>query len=117
MDFITNTDLQSGKEIRIAYSDFGSGAPVVLIHGWPLSREMWEYQLNDIIDSGHRVIKYDRRGFGKSSKPWDGYNYDAFASDLNALWNNSTFAMLLSSVFQWEAVKWRVTSITTEAIA
>jgi non-heme chloroperoxidase len=85
MDFITNTDLQSGKEIRIAYSDYGSGAPVVLIHGWPLSREMWEYQLNDIIDSGHRVIKYDRRGFGKSSKPWDGYNYDAFASDLNAL--------------------------------
>jgi non-heme chloroperoxidase len=85
MEYITTTDSQYGKEINIAYSDYGTGDPVVLIHGWPLSREMWEYQLNDIISAGYRVVKYDRRGFGKSSKPWEGYNYDAFAADLNAL--------------------------------
>ncbi|MBA4166958.1 MAG: alpha/beta hydrolase [Chitinophagaceae bacterium] len=85
MKFITTTDTQSGEEIRLAYSDYGSGRPVVLIHGWPLSREMWEYQLEDLVDAGFRVIKYDRRGFGKSSKPWDGYDYDSLAADLNAV--------------------------------
>jgi pimeloyl-ACP methyl ester carboxylesterase len=74
-----------GEEMQIAYSDYGSGRPVVLIHGWPLSREMWEYQLNDLVNGNYRVIKYDRRGFGKSSKPWNGYDYDSLAADLNAL--------------------------------
>ncbi len=85
MDFITTTDTQSGKEVKLAYSDYGTGDPVVLIHGWPLSREMWEYQVAPIIDAGYRVVKYDRRGFGKSSKPYEGYNYDTFAADLNAI--------------------------------
>lgn len=85
MEFVTTMDQQSGKEVNIAYSDYGTGDPVILIHGWPLSREMWEHQLDDIIEAGHRVIKYDRRGFGKSSKPWDGYDYDTLASDLNAI--------------------------------
>lgn len=83
MKFIT-TDTQ-GEEVQLAYSDYGTGDPVVLIHGWPLSREMWEYQINDLVEAGYRVIKYDRRGFGSSSKPWDGYDYDTLASDLNAI--------------------------------
>jgi pimeloyl-ACP methyl ester carboxylesterase len=85
MKYITTNDRTSGEEIRIAYSDYGKGKPVVLIHGWPLSREMWEYQLDDLVNAGLRVIKYDRRGFGESSKPWTGYDYDSLADDLNAL--------------------------------
>lgn len=85
MKYITTNDRTTGEEIRIAYSDYGKGKPVVLIHGWPLSREMWEYQLEDLVNSGLRVIKYDRRGFGKSSKPWDGYDYDSLTDDLEAL--------------------------------
>lgn len=85
MKFIKTTDSKSGEEINLAYSDYGHGRPVVLIHGWPLSREMREYQLSDMVTAGFRVIKYDRRGFGKSSKPWDGYDYDSLASDLNEI--------------------------------
>jgi non-heme chloroperoxidase len=85
MKYITTTDKQSGEEVKLAYSDYGTGHPVVLIHGWPLSREMWEYQLDDLVNAGYRVIKYDRRGFGKSSKPWNGYDYDTLAADLNAI--------------------------------
>jgi pimeloyl-ACP methyl ester carboxylesterase len=85
MKFINTIDTKSGEEIKLAYSDYGSGRPVVLIHGWPLSREMWEYQLNDLVNAGFHVIKYDRRGFGKSSKPWNGYDYDSLASDLHAI--------------------------------
>ena len=82
MEFITTTDKATGEKVRLAYSDYGFGDPVVMIHGWPLSREMWEYQLGDLVDAGFRVVKYDRRGFGKSSKPWNGYDYDTFAADL-----------------------------------
>lgn len=85
MKFITTADIQTGEEIKLAYSDYGSGRPIVLIHGWPLSREMWEYQLNDLVGAGLRVIKYDRRGFGKSSKPWNGYDYGSLAADLHAI--------------------------------
>src|SRR5688572_27707425 len=85
MDYITTTDRKDGKDIKLAYSDYGTGDPVILIHGWPLSREMWEHQLEPLVNAGCRVIKYDRRGFGKSSKPWDGYDYDTLSSDLNAL--------------------------------
>lgn len=85
MKYIITTDASSGEEIRLAYSDYGSGRPIVLIHGWPLSREMWEYQLNDLVEAGFRVVKYDRRGFGKSSKPWGGYDYDSLAADLNEI--------------------------------
>jgi pimeloyl-ACP methyl ester carboxylesterase len=85
MEFITTTNNDAREQVKVAYSDYGIGDPVILIHGWPLSREMWEYQLGDLVDAGFRVIKYDRRGFGKSSKPWDGYDYDSLASDLNAI--------------------------------
>jgi pimeloyl-ACP methyl ester carboxylesterase len=71
--------------IELHYEDHGSGKPVVLIHGWPLSGRSWEYQVPALIDAGHRVITYDRRGFGASSQPWDGYDYDTFAADLHAV--------------------------------
>ena len=85
MKFISNTNASTGEEVKIAYVDYGSGRPVILIHGWPLSKEMWEYQVGPLVEAGHRVIKYDRRGFGHSEKPWSGYDYDALASDLNAI--------------------------------
>ncbi len=73
--------------IHLHYQDVGQGKPVVLIHGWPLSGRSWEAQVPALVNAGHRVIAYDRRGFGQSSQPWDGYDYDTFASDLNALLN------------------------------
>jgi pimeloyl-ACP methyl ester carboxylesterase len=85
MKFITTKDANTGEEIKLSYCDYGRGNPVVLIHGWPLSKEMWEYQLGDLVNAGLRVVKYDRRGFGKSSKPWNGYDYDTFADDLKAV--------------------------------
>ncbi|MBA3986925.1 MAG: alpha/beta hydrolase [Flavobacteriales bacterium] len=85
MNYIESNNDATGTPVRIYYTDYGIGKPVILIHGWPLSNEMWEYQINDLVNSGHRVIAYDRRGFGKSSKPWDGYNYDTMTDDLSAL--------------------------------
>lgn len=85
MHYITAKDSRSGEDVRLSYNDYGTGRPIVLIHGWPSSKEMWEYQLEDLVTAGFRVVKYDRRGFGKSDKPWNGYDYDSFASDLNAL--------------------------------
>src|SRR3978361_700208 len=85
MKSIQFNDTKTGEETSIAFSDYGKGQPVVFIHGWPSSREMWEYQLADVVNAGYRVIKYDRRGFGKSSKPWNGYGYDNLAEDLHQL--------------------------------
>ena len=67
------------------YQDLGQGPPVVLIHGWPLSHRMWESQINALTAAGHRVIAYDRRGFGQSGQPAGGYDYDTFAADLHDL--------------------------------
>src|SRR6267142_59282 len=81
--------IRVGKEnstnIELYYEDHGSGSPVVLIHGWPLSGASWEKQTAALLAAGHRVITYDRRGFGRSSQPAVGYNYDTFASDLNTM--------------------------------
>jgi pimeloyl-ACP methyl ester carboxylesterase len=78
-----------GKEnsgnIDLYYEDHGSGKPVVLIHGYPLSGASWEKQTTALLAAGRRVIAYDRRGFGKSSQPTAGYNYDTFAEDLRQL--------------------------------
>ena len=71
--------------VDLHYEDLGSGQPVVLIHGWPLSGAAWERQVPALLDAGHRVIAYDRRGFGASSKPATGYDYDTFAADLDRL--------------------------------
>ena len=74
-----------GTPVELHYEDHGTGKPVVLIHGWPLSGRTWENQVPALVEAGYRVISYDRRGFGNSSQPWGGYDYDTFAADLNAL--------------------------------
>ena len=84
MPFITVGKENSGN-IDLYYEDHGSGKPVVLIHGYPLSGASWEKQVPVLLGAGHRVITYDRRGFGKSSQPTTGYNYDTFAEDLHKL--------------------------------
>ena len=76
---------ENSTSIHLHYEDHGSGRPVVLIHGWPLSGASWEKQLPALLAAGHRVITYDRRGFGRSSQPASGYDYDTFAADLDAL--------------------------------
>jgi pimeloyl-ACP methyl ester carboxylesterase len=77
--------LQSKDGTRIFYNDWGRGRPVVLVHGWPLSSDMWEYQATALASEGYRVIAYDRRGFGRSDQPWAGYDYDSLADDLAAV--------------------------------
>jgi non-heme chloroperoxidase len=76
---------ENSTPIEIHYEDHGSGQPVVLIHGYPLSGASWEKQERVLLQAGYRVITYDRRGFGKSSQPTIGYDYNTFAADLNAL--------------------------------
>jgi pimeloyl-ACP methyl ester carboxylesterase len=82
-------DIYIGKEntspIDIHYDDVGTGPPIVLIHGFPLSGRSWEKQIPPLLNAGFRVVTYDRRGFGNSSQPSVGYDYDTFASDLNRL--------------------------------
>jgi non-heme chloroperoxidase len=80
-----NVGRENSTPIDLYYEDHGSGKPVVLIHGWPLSGASWEKQVAALLAARHRVITYDRRGFGQSSKPSTGYNYDTFAEDLNKL--------------------------------
>ncbi len=77
--------VQARDGTRLFYKDWGSGRPVVFIHGWPLNADMWEYQLPFLASHGLRCVSYDRRGFGRSEQPWDGYDYDTFADDLAAL--------------------------------
>jgi non-heme chloroperoxidase len=76
---------ENSGSTQLYYEDHGAGRPVVLIHGYPLSSRGWDKQVPVLLEDGHRVITYDRRGFGKSSQPTGGYDYDTFASDLNAL--------------------------------
>lgn len=88
MSYIKAGTDASGNDIKLFYQDLNPGnatSTVVLIHGWPLSHEMWDYQLAELPSHGLRVVAYDRRGFGKSSQPWDGYNYDTLARDLKAV--------------------------------
>ena len=84
MPYITVGEENSGK-IDLYYEDHGSGPPVVLIHGYPLSGRAWDKQIPVLLEAGRRVITYDRRGFGKSSQPTSGYDYDTFAADLKIL--------------------------------
>ena len=84
MNFITVGQENSGT-IDLYYEDHGTGKPVVLIHGWPLSGASWERQVPALLNAGYRVITYDRRGFGNSSKPTSGYNYDTLADDLHKI--------------------------------
>jgi non-heme chloroperoxidase len=84
MPFVT-VGTENSAEINIHYNDHGSGKPVVLIHGYPLDGNSWEKQERELLGAGWRVISYDRRGFGKSSQPTVGFDYDTFAADLKAL--------------------------------
>ncbi|MDD1719657.1 MAG: alpha/beta hydrolase [Methanoregulaceae archaeon] len=84
MPYITVGKENSG-DIHLYYEDHGAGKPVVLIHGFPLSGASWEKQTKALVDAGHRVVTYDRRGFGKSDRPASGYNYATFAEDLHKL--------------------------------
>lgn len=85
MSYITSTDAITGKEIKLYYEDLGVGQPVVFIHGWPLCLDMWEYQVTNLVKQGVRCISYDRRGFGKSSRPAGGYDYNTLAADLKSV--------------------------------
>ena len=76
---------ENSGPVELYYEDHGSGQPVVLIHGYPLDGHSWEKQVPVLLDAGKRVITYDRRGFGHSSQPTTGYDYDTFAADLKAL--------------------------------
>ncbi|MEV5650727.1 alpha/beta hydrolase [Nocardia sp. NPDC052254] len=71
--------------VDIYYKDWGSGRPVVFIHGWPLNADAWDDQLKHVADNGFRGIAHDRRGHGRSAQPWSGYDFDTFADDLNDL--------------------------------
>ena len=86
MAFVT-VGTENSTDVELYYEDHGSGQPVLLIHGYPLDGSSWEKQATALLDAGYRVITYDRRGFGKSSKPTAGYDYDTFAADLNTLLN------------------------------
>ena len=83
MPFITNKEHK--ETVDIFYEDYGTGQPVILMHGWPLSRKSWEQQVWKIVEAGYRCISYDRRGFGVSSSPWNNYDYSSLTSDLNQL--------------------------------
>jgi non-heme chloroperoxidase len=76
---------ENAAPIELYYEDHGSGPAVVLISGWPLDSRSWEPQMHALLAAGHRVIAYDRRGFGRSSRPTEGYNFDTLAADLDVL--------------------------------
>ena len=80
MNYVTTTD-----NTKLYVKDWGTGSPVILLHGWPLSSDSWDDHAMAIADAGHRAIAYDRRGFGRSSQPWSGYDYDTLADDLAAV--------------------------------
>ncbi|MDZ4814086.1 MAG: alpha/beta hydrolase [Pseudomonadota bacterium] len=80
MNYVATKD-----KTKIYVKDWGTGTPVILIHGWPLSADSWDDQAMAIANAGHRAIAYDRRGFGRSSQPWSGYDYDTLSDDLAAV--------------------------------
>lgn len=85
MAYIKITSAKNSDSNHIFYQEYGEGTPVIFIHGWPLNHEMWEYQMLEISKHNIRCIAYDRRGFGKSDRPWQDYDYDTIADDLHEL--------------------------------
>ena len=83
-------EIRSSDGTRIYARDWGSGPAIVLVHGWPLDADMWEYQAVPLARAGFRVVTYDRRGFGRSDQPWTGYDYDTLADDLKAVMDGLT---------------------------
>lgn len=80
MAYVKTTD-----GVSLYTKDWGTGSPIILLHGWPLSADSWDLIAIRLVQAGHRVISYDRRGFGRSDQPWDGYDYNTLADDLNAV--------------------------------
>jgi pimeloyl-ACP methyl ester carboxylesterase len=85
MSFIKITSESGNNSVNLFYQEYGIGKTVLFIHGWPLNHEMWEYQLAELPKHNLRCIAYDRRGFGKSDRTWESYDYDTLAGDLNEL--------------------------------
>jgi non-heme chloroperoxidase len=85
MPYFQTSKSSIAPPVNIYYEDSGRGKPVIFIHGWPLDSQMWEYQVNELVNKGIRCITYDRRGFGKSDRPRNGYDYDTLANDLKSL--------------------------------
>jgi non-heme chloroperoxidase len=85
MPFIKTSSAIHYTSVELFYEEFGTGKPIIFIHGWPLNHEMWEYQINELPNYNLRCITYDRRGFGKSERTWEGYDYDTLATDLHNL--------------------------------
>jgi hypothetical protein len=112
MPYVTVGKENSG-DIEIYYEDHGSGQPVVLIHGYPLSGASWDNQVRVLLDAGYRVITYDRRDFGKSSQPTVGYNYDTFAKTFTSSSPSLSCEILPWSASPWEGAKWHATSENT----
>ena len=112
MPYVTVGKENSGN-IDLYYEDHGSGKPVVLIHGYPLSGASWEKQVPVLLEAGYRVITYDRRGFGKSSQPTAGYNYDTFAEDLHKLVTQLKLRISPWSASRWAEARSRATSENT----
>ena len=75
----------TADQTELYVKDWGTGQPVILIHGWPLSSDSWDDQAVALANAGYRAIAYDRRGFGRSSQPWSGYDYDTLTDDLAAV--------------------------------
>ncbi|WP_222871115.1 alpha/beta fold hydrolase [Nonomuraea sp. PA05] len=99
--------------MSLFYEDFGDGEPVVLVHGWPLSQRFWEAQVGVLVEAGRRVVSYDRRGFGRSSRPWTGYDHATFTADLAALIDSlglTGLALVAFSTGCAEAVGYAATS-------
>lgn len=80
MTYVTTKD-----KTNLYVKDWGTGQPVILLHGWPLSADSWDDQAMAIAETGYRAVAYDRRGFGRSSQPWSGYDYDTLSDDLAAV--------------------------------
>jgi non-heme chloroperoxidase len=108
MGYIT-VGTQNSTDIELFYEDQGQGQPVVLIHGYPLDGHSWELQTRELVASGYRVITYDRRGFGDSSKVAEGYHYDTFAADLNVLLETLDLREVILVGFSMEPVSSRAT--------
>ena len=113
-----NAIVTAGREnsgnVDLYYEDHGSGTPVVLIHGYPLSGASWEKQAAALLNAGYRVITYDRRGFGKPSQPsLVRYNYDTFAGDLHNLVSELKLTDFTLVGFSMEGARWRATSGNT----
>lgn len=85
MEYIKTNSKENSNDISLYYEDHGTGQPIILIHGWPLNHRMWDLQVESLVHAGFRVIAYDRRGFGQSSKPYIGYDYNTLAADLKDL--------------------------------